>query len=136
MAQELVLIPKEEYESLLTEKEINDDTNKPSKDHQPAKKQDNNKSNTDFSIIKEHGDELNSETYPTTESETRKMTGKGKQYVKQSIGDFMNRVTPYMNSGKKRKKKKKVSVSSKKLKKSVSLTEQLIKHRWLPYKRH
>lgn len=117
MSRELVLIPKEEYESLLQTKQENGPpdhlTNEKDETVDTKHPMENKEMQLQESMDK------NELVKDNTKEPQPEMKGTGKKYVRQSIDKFLKQTTQY--KGKKRQKKDSKS------------RRNLIKHKWIHY---
>lgn len=131
MAQELVLIPKDEYESLLTNKKmakVDDvlDPEEPNADYSLDRKDKDSENmvqqpiSTAFSAPIKGSSEKNLKSATNVPEAQLQMKGSGKTYVKQSIEKFLK----LASRTKSRNKRNKGSRSKK----------NLIRKRWIHYK--
>lgn len=131
MAQEMVLIPKEEYESLLTELKLKkrDNVNE-QKEHNADSSQANAKVSLENdqkpkstfvnSSMTEAGEDSNWESASNLQKPKLQMKGTGKTYVRRSIEEFLK----LASQSKSRQKQTRASRSKK----------NMIRYKWVPYK--
>lgn len=131
MAQEMVLIPKEEYESLLTELKLKkrDNVNE-QKQHNADSSQANAKVSLENdqkpkstfvnSSMLEAGEDSNWESASNLQKPKLQMKGTGKTYVRRSIEEFLK----LASQSKSRQKQTRASRSKK----------NMIRYKWVPYK--